>query len=215
MKKAYVVCETCKSPFEAKQKEINRGNAKYCSLTCSARRSREAREPNCSCAQCNKAIYITPHRKTSTKSGLHFCSQECKNIAQRIGGILVIDHYKNGISSYREICFRTHGTVCVGCGYDKHRDVLTAHHRDHDRSNNKPENLVPLCPTCHVEVHHGHRELVDQSGVEPAKPPCKGDSLPATQARVFNATTLRVAAPLTERAPEGVMVDLLDTASRQ
>lgn len=159
--KVYVSCETCKSSFQAEQKEINRGYGRFCSRTCSANRDRRSAETNCVCANCTQHFYRSPSKLRNSKSGILFCSRNCKDEAQRIGGIKEIQppHYNNGTRNYRDICFRIHGSKCAGCGYDKHNDVVTVHHRDCDRSNNDPINLVPLCPTCHVEVHHGHRDV--------------------------------------------------------
>jgi len=42
---------------------------------------------------------------------------------------------------------------CNRCGYNKHPQILNAHHIDHNRENNSLENLELLCPTCHNEHH--------------------------------------------------------------
>jgi len=41
---------------------------------------------------------------------------------------------------------------CIICGYKASTDV---HHWDKDKRNNKPNNLVLLCPNHHREVHLG------------------------------------------------------------
>ena len=37
MRKISKICTTCNKPFEADSREHNRGNAKYCSLSCAAK----------------------------------------------------------------------------------------------------------------------------------------------------------------------------------
>lgn len=54
---------------------------------------------------------------------------------------------------YRETCFSEHGSECVVCGSGG--DVI-AHHVNGDRADNSPENLRPMCTSCHAEVHHGN-----------------------------------------------------------
>jgi hypothetical protein len=53
---------------------------------------------------------------------------------------------------YREIAFKNHGEDCVVCGSGEN---VIAHHVDGDRSNNDPDNLRPMCRSCHLSVHHG------------------------------------------------------------
>lgn len=54
--------------------------------------------------------------------------------------------------TYREICFSTWGRQCAACGISI---GVEAHHIDGDRSNNDPQNLIPLCGTCHNLVTSG------------------------------------------------------------
>jgi hypothetical protein len=42
-------------------------------------------------------------------------------------------------------------TACERCGTPGPR--LGLHHRDEDRTNNSPENLLTLCPACHTRTH--------------------------------------------------------------
>ena len=43
------------------------------------------------------------------------------------------------------------------CGEDK---IVEVHHYDGNRSNNKPINLVPLCPTHHRYWHSKYKYIV-------------------------------------------------------
>ena len=43
--------------------------------------------------------------------------------------------------------------VCEYCG-NSDRRVLAVHHKDSNRKNNKPLNLIWLCHNCHHLIHH-------------------------------------------------------------
>jgi hypothetical protein len=43
--------------------------------------------------------------------------------------------------------------VCERCGLTDER-LLTVHHLDEDRTNNRLDNLSWLCPNCHYLIHH-------------------------------------------------------------
>lgn len=46
-----------------------------------------------------------------------------------------------------------YGNKCMDCGWDTHPEVLQVHHVDENRKNNKLNNLMVLCPTCHNVRH--------------------------------------------------------------
>ena len=56
---------------------------------------------------------------------------------------------------------------CEECGkqcrrpdekFDTHSRTLTVHHIDRDPQNNTPDNLIALCPGCHLEAHRYERK---------------------------------------------------------
>jgi hypothetical protein len=57
-------------------------------------------------------------------------------------------------ATHRQVCFRHHGEACRVCDRS---DNVVVHHRDGDATNDSPENLVPLCQSCHKHVHNGNR----------------------------------------------------------
>lgn len=88
------------------------------------------------CPVCQKEYYLgRKSRKLIT------CSRSC---AKRLY------HSKYEAMDYVSICFRFHEKKCVIC---EERKIVAVHHFDEDRTNNSPENLVPLCPTHHSYVH--------------------------------------------------------------
>ena len=85
-----------------------------------------------------------PIRKT-----VGFCDKENSN-------------WKGGLSShYAKNVAKRHLKInkCVVCGYRVSTDV---HHWDKNRYNNKPDNLVLLCPNHHREVHLG---IIDKNNI--------------------------------------------------
>lgn len=73
------------------------------------------------------------------------CSYSCSNIyfsASR--------HNPGNYTRYTTICFAHHEKKCVVCGEDK---IVAVHHLNENRKDNRPENLIPLCPTHHHYVH--------------------------------------------------------------
>jgi len=57
-------------------------------------------------------------------------------------------------SLQKELLLRCKGK-CELCGLDLHKSRVKPHfhHRDGNPSNNKPSNLIVLCPNCHTKVH--------------------------------------------------------------
>lgn len=80
------------------------------------------------------------------------CSHACSNKHFR--------HLRNKperYTSYRTICWEHHDKVCIVCGEDK---IVEVHHANEDHSDNRPENLIPLCPTHHQYIHSRYRDEV-------------------------------------------------------
>jgi 5-methylcytosine-specific restriction endonuclease McrA len=157
-----ILCQHCGKAFEARKADVKRGFAKYCSFACSGlacKARRKAQQvPNLVCAWCKANFYRQPGRAgKNSRSGLSFCSRQCKDQAQQLGGLSEIqpDHYGtlDTTKEYRLIAFRHLPNRCNRCGYDKFPAVLEVHHQDRNRENNKLENLEILCPTCHEEHH--------------------------------------------------------------
>lgn len=149
-------CEQCLGRF------IQRltWNQRFCSVVC-ARQARKKRMV-VSCAQCTATVERPLSKRKNSKSGLQFCSRRCKDLAQRIGGKAEIQppHYGSSKSKYRKVFLEVGGVLkCSRCGYDEFESSVQVHHKDHDRGNNKIENLLPLCANCHSGLHNGYWSL--------------------------------------------------------
>ena len=79
------------------------------------------------------------------------CGYSCSNTYFRSGS----DNPNYG--NYRTICFDNHGKKCIVCGEDK---IVSVHHVNEDHSDNRPKNLVPLCPTHHQYVHSKYKDEI-------------------------------------------------------
>lgn len=81
------------------------------------------------------------------------CSRSCAN-----------KHFKSGENNgnwkgtrYVSLCFSYHKKECVVCGESK---IVAVHHFNEDHTDNRPENLVPLCPTHHQYVHSRYKHEI-------------------------------------------------------
>lgn len=101
------------------------------------------------CPVCSKKFTTKMGHKKEKKT----CSYSCSNTYFRSGE--KNPNWKE--EAYRTTCFLYHQKKCLICGESK---VVTVHHYDENRNNNKPENLIPLCPTHHQYVHSRHASEV-------------------------------------------------------
>lgn len=112
------------------------------------------------CEVCGKSFSWTGRQNTKSYEKARFCSRVCSNNRQVSWDAKIQSGKASGKHiEYRKIAFKLHGEKCVVCGFDK---VLEVHHIDHNRSNNKKENLVPLCPNHHRMIHNSKysKELI-------------------------------------------------------
>ena len=82
------------------------------------------------------------------------CSHSCSNKLFRTGE----NHGNWKQDRYQTTCFEYHEKKCVVCGEDK---IVVVHHLDHNRKNNDPSNLIPMCPTHHQYWHSRYKNLVE------------------------------------------------------
>jgi len=59
---------------------------------------------------------------------------------------------------------------CVWCGIKQGRlnEKLIVHHINHNKKDNREENLIPMCRSCHIKLHHIENRLESYG--------CLGDS---------------------------------------
>lgn len=146
----YKNCAFCNNQFISRIDQPR----KYCSEACSkfGRRKRV----QLSCASCNKSFERKKCGLVNSKSGLYFCCRNCKDNAQKLGGIKEIQPSHYGTSTqpkYRHL-FEEKDLICSRCGYNEFASSVQIHHKDKNRDNNTKENLMPLCANCHLAYHN-------------------------------------------------------------
>ena len=162
MKTISQICKECKEIFQAQSREVNRGNAKYCSKKCSKigvskthlERNAKINIPNVECSYCHVMFYKNNSKKKTSKSNLHFCCREHKDLAQSYIKEIQPHHYGTGVTKYRDKAFKNLPNYCAICGY-ANKYALEVHHIDRNRTNNDISNLLILCANCHTLEHKG------------------------------------------------------------
>jgi len=148
-----VKCGVCSKFFQVKPSHIKYGWGKYCSDICKFKA--QFKGEFVKCFNCGKSIYRSPKSITRSKSGKYFCTKSCQTLWRNslyVGEKSV--RWISGINTYRNILLRTgKDAKCALCSVEDIR-VLSVHHKDHVRTNNKIENLAWLCFNCHYLLHH-------------------------------------------------------------
>ena len=149
-----VICKICNQNFSIKPNRIAKGWGKYCSNACKHQALKSGQFKKC--ANCGNKTYKNIAEINRSKSNRFFCSKSCLAI-WRNSHVAVGSNHPNwitGQSSYRDILKRHDPRlICNKCASNDLR-TLAVHHRDKNRLNNVPENLVWLCHNCHFLVHH-------------------------------------------------------------
>lgn len=145
------VCDRCHITYSVDRRfeEASR----FCTMDCARLASRRRSSQNCSL--CEKEFEVQTSRLNRSRCGMHFCSRECKDRAQRVDSpcdMVLPAHYGTGESQYRKRCADKLLDGCVGCT-EKRSYLLMIHHIDGDRTNNKLENLEVVCGRCHLMRH--------------------------------------------------------------
>jgi len=67
---------------------------------------------------------------------------------------VVIRTEKMSWAKVRKLVLLRDNNACCECGRsDKHKSYMHVHHKDMDKTNNDPNNLVTLCVYCHGKIH--------------------------------------------------------------
>ncbi len=152
-----VNCKICKTEFYAKPSWLKQGWGIFCSRLCLYQGRRKGKIIKCFI--CGKESYKQPKALNKSKSKKYFCGKSCQT-TWRNSVFIGNKHanWKNGNSAYRTILTRNGiPKICRLCNTDDKR-ILAVHHIDHNRGNNKVNNLTWLCHNCHFLVHHHDQE---------------------------------------------------------
>lgn len=152
-----VICENCRKSFAVKPFWLRNGGGKYCSLACKYTGTRKGKMV--ACFICGRKSYKPLKQLDRSKSGKFFCSKSCQTI-WRNQEFIGPKHanWKFGRNAYRSVLNRYKVKKVCGLCSTKDERVLAVHHIDHNRLNNKLDNLAWLCHNCHHLVHHDNVE---------------------------------------------------------
>jgi hypothetical protein len=128
-------------------------NCQYCNKTTN-KANLKKHEDFCYLNPVNKRLCPVCDSPIKNYKTSETCSYSCAN-----------KHFKTGPNngnwkdeSYRSTCFHYHKMECVVCGED---NIVEVHHLDENKNNNKPENLIPLCPTHHQYWHSKFKDKIE------------------------------------------------------
>lgn len=112
---------------------------------------------NVNCNECNCAFTVTEREKLFPSKKKYFCSRKCANATG--GKAKAVKYYRTDEDvKYTTLAWRYHKKECVVCGENK---VVAVHHYNEVHEDNRPENLVPLCPTHHQYMHSKHKHIIE------------------------------------------------------
>lgn len=112
-------------------------------------------EVTCEC--CGIQFIVEEREKLFPSKQQYFCSRNCAN---SVGGRAKADKYHyDEVAHYTTVAWRHHERKCLVCG---ETNVVAVHHLNEDHNDNRPENLVPLCPTHHQYMHSKHKALIEE-----------------------------------------------------
>ena len=147
------LCEVCSKPA------LNR-HARYCSEGCKRQgrfQRRKKREcPHCGAQFVGWTMYCEPACAGAVHSNRMLGAKNSR--FQELG------KYSNQFRRMSPIIKERDNFKCSACeildqkiphGKHKKRSILCIHHIDEDTKNNRPENLITLCFSCHKKHHQG------------------------------------------------------------
>lgn len=113
---------------------------------------------NVECDTCRSTFTVTERELQFPTKEKYYCGIKCAN---SVGGKSKAKKYyiPDESAGYVRIAWRYHERKCVVCGEDK---IVAAHHYNEDHQDNRPENLIPLCPTHHQYMHSRHKPLIEE-----------------------------------------------------
>lgn len=135
-------CQFCGKPFIADSREVNRGNAKYCSLSCSGKAPKQLQYKQI-CKHCGKEFM-------SSSKNAKYCSDSCKQKNYRARQKSLSEN-GTSIKNYYKVF---ENIPCELCSWDKtSRDL---HHiiEVSNGGTNELNNLICVCPNCHRMIHN-------------------------------------------------------------
>ena len=110
---------------------------------------------NVKCYTCKTEITVTEREKQFPKKEKYYCNKSCAN--SQGGKAKALLDETNGNMKYRTLAEKYHKKECVVCKFDK---IVEVHHVNEIHEDNRPENLVWLCPNHHQMYHSRYKNEI-------------------------------------------------------
>lgn len=166
------ICKHCKKQFDFVRTTDKGNHARYCSENPNKFvTSKKVKEGNSKrhdqkfgkvtefvveCESCCTSFTVNERAFLHPQKERYFCSRKCSN---SIGGVAKAKKYHyDEVANYTTVAWRYHKRECLICSES---NVVAVHHLNEIHSDNRPENLVPLCPTHHQYMHSRHKGLIE------------------------------------------------------
>lgn len=163
------ICKYCKKQFDFTRTTEKGNHSKHCESNpnkfetylkiskSSDKRFGCFQKFNVECFSCSKLFQVEEREKLFPSKEQYFCSRSCAN---SIGGKAKSKKYHGDETAhYTTVAWRYHQKKCLVC---EESNVVAVHHLNENHDDNRPENLVPLCPTHHHYMHSKHKHLIEQ-----------------------------------------------------
>lgn len=161
-------CRHCSNEFDFIRTTDKANHAKHCEQNLNRKNSYEKLSKSSNkrfgefkifvvkCESCCSEFEVKEREKLFPSKEKYFCSRTCAN---SVGGKAKSKKYHyDEVASYTTIAWRYHERKCLVC---EEVNVVAVHHLNEIHSDNRPENLVPLCPTHHQYMHSKHKYLIE------------------------------------------------------
>jgi hypothetical protein len=166
-------CKYCKKDFNYERLTEKANHSKYCSdnpkskLIKEEQRKRSKKnitnkfgnnvEFQVECNKCKSKFLVSERENLFPQKEKYFCSRKCANSCG--GSAKALKYHENDNKNYARIAWKHHKKECLYCGENK---IVAVHHVNFNHYDNRPENLVPLCPTHHQYVHSRYKYLIEE-----------------------------------------------------
>ena len=166
-------CRFCQNDFDFTRTTEKGNHAKHCEQNpnrktsysklskASDKRFGELKNFKVTCSCCSDEFEVEEREKLFHSKDRYFCSRNCAN---SVGGKVKSSKYHyDEVANYTTVAWRHHERKCLVC---EEANVVAVHHLNEDHNDNRPENLVPLCPTHHHYMHSKHKCLIEYKVLE-------------------------------------------------
>lgn len=173
-------CRFCNNEFDLERATDKANHAKHCDanpnkhkqykniqIALQEKADRELGEFvkfDVTCYNCEAEFQVEEREKQFPLKEKYFCTRTCANSTG--GKAKAAIHHPDAVASYQAVCFRYHEKECVVC---EEKNIVAVHHYNENHDDNRPENLVPLCPTHHMYMHSRYKYLIEDQVEEYVK----------------------------------------------